>query len=578
MIRNTPLLWPLLAYASGLVFPYSLPFSILCLLLVVSFVGVWVNLPRIRLVSLLLFFSFGGMLRKPIPPPPPQIQNTLLITCSLYPEETTKSWRIKGDIQSQYSNTLGWTPAASKVLIYLDKRTPVDLVPGRSYVVRGKPQLIQAPRRPSDFDFRTYMIRQGIFHQMWVRADHIREVNLPIKPSLRLWLLSRARMVGQIYHQHIPNKEAADVTEAMITGRRDHLSDELNNQYTAAGAVHILAVSGMHISLVYGLLTLLFRGQVLLWPRSWGKPKFIISILVLTLYAGFTGMSASVMRATVMFYLLIVGQWFQRHVSSENVLYGTALILLYIVPIWIHDIGFQLSFLAVWGILTFYPRCRAWWKPENPMIRWLWDLTSLGLSAQLFTFPITLYYFHQFPTYFYVTNVVTALLASALVPLGLALWFFNEGPFSWLVDVLASVTSICAEGLNFLNGEIANLPYAVVHGFSLALWEVALWYGILVLVLWGENIIPRKWILWLAMCLVSILWMYAIRKDWVQENIQRIEHWEIAKQKVWIKMQGKQAVCITKEPLSEANKRFSLKNYWAEMGVHEIKYISEPIN
>lgn len=575
MIRNTPLLWPLLAFGFGLVPPFDFPILIGWLLILVGISGILLRYPKIRFISLILFFFGCGLSRRPLPSPPPQISSALVITCSLYPEETAKSWRVKGQIQARLAeDSSRWIPTEGNILVYVDKRVPFELVPGRSYVIQGNAQVISPPSRPTDFDFQSFMIRQGIYHQMWVPSHQIRALSTPIKQSLRLWLLARARTVGQIYHQYIPQQDAADVTEAMITGRRDHLSDEVNQHYTAAGAVHILAVSGMHISLVYALLNLLFQGQILLWPKAWVKPKLILSLLILTLYAGFTGMSASVMRATVMFYLLIVGQWFQRHVSSENILYGTSLILLYIVPTWIYDIGFQLSFLAVWGILTFYPQLKATWIPTNPILTWVWDLTSLGLSAQLFTFPMTLYYFHQFPTYFYVTNVVTALLASALVPLGLALWFLSTLPFPILTQTIGHLTGWCAAGLNNLNGEIAQLPYSVIRGFSLDTWEVALWYGILIMLLWGENFMSRKMILWSVMGFVLGLWMYAIRKDVVVEKRSRIEFWEVSKQRVWIKIQGKQAICVSRTPVSEASKRYSLQNYWAKEGIREVVYFT----
>lgn len=575
MLRNTPLFWPLGAFGLGLAMPLILPLPYYWVVWMGSVLGIFLLYGWIRTFSLILFFGCCGTLRKPIPPAPPSLSPSMVITCGVYPEETAKSWRIIADIVSGYSSdTLGWAPSSGKILLYIDKRALVEVKPGQYYVIRGKGRQITGPERPTDFDFQSYMIRKGVFHQMWVPSNQIKVLSASPNMTIKVWLLARARKVGQIFHHYIDPKDAADVTEAMITGRRDHLSDELSQQYTAAGAVHVLAVSGMHISLVYGLLTLLFRGQILIWPRAWIKPKLVISLFILTVYAGFTGMSASVMRATVMFYLVIVGQWFQRHVSSENTLYGTSLILIYIEPAWLYDIGFQLSFCAVWGILTLYPRCRLWWKPENPIVRWMWELTALGLSAQLFTFPITLFYFHQFPTYFYVTNLVTALLASALVPLGLALWGISNGPFTFLTNSVAKLTGGCAQGLNFLNSEIASLPYSVVRGYSLDPWEVVLWYALLAIVLWGYQFLPRKWILWIVMVGIYCMWGNALRKDIVQEKRNRVEVWDVARQTAWIKIQGKRALCISREPISESTKKFSFANYWAKEGVCEVHYLS----
>ncbi|MFN4087260.1 MAG: ComEC/Rec2 family competence protein [Spirosomataceae bacterium] len=571
MLQNAPILGPLLAFCLGLTCTYSLSSEVALLLgmgLAVFLVGSKFSFHRL---TALLLFWLCGLASRPKPIPKQMEAPYYLIQFDHFPEETPKTWRVKAQLKGSLDSSNRWSPRKGHLLIYIDKQSTVQLVPGFTYIVKGKLQPIPLPDRETDFDFHTYMKRQGIAYQIWVSRSNLVLASKASSFSLKRWLLFQARAVGGFYKRYIFPKEAADVTEAMITGRRDHLSDEVKDHYTAAGAVHILAVSGMHITLVYGLLTLLFRGQIWIWPKAWVKPKLIISIITLTLYAGFTGLTASVMRATVMFYLVLVGQWFQRHSSGENLLYATALLLLVIEPNWLFDVGFQLSFVAVWGILTFYPTILRWWLPENKAIYWIWELTALGLSAQLVTFPLTLYYFHQFPTYFYITNLVTAFLAAALVPLGLGLWACAG--FETLASGIGILTGWCAWGLNRLNGEIAHLPFSVVTGFYMTRIEVFLWYGVFMFWLWGSRWIAKKWIVWMTCLFLYGSMFWHLNRDIQQEMKSTWVFWEIKHQRLVMKTQGKNALVISDYRIEERTKQYIFKNYMAKHGIRRIYYL-----
>ncbi|MFT5779638.1 MAG: competence protein ComEC [Crocinitomicaceae bacterium] len=258
------------------------------------------------------------------------------------------------------------------------------------------------------------------------------------------------------------------VAKALILGDKSLLRPELKRSFSSAGAMHVLAVSGLHVGIILELLLFLF-GR---FPRIFSKnAAVIIALVILWTYAAVVGFSPSVVRATFMFTLLAVAKMMSRQSNSLNVLLFSACIMLFTDPLLLYDIGFQLSYLAMAGILLLYRPIESTFYISNRILKKIWQGTAVGISAQLFTLPVTLYYFHQFPNYFMLTNVGMMVFAGLVLGAGLLLF-----ATSWMASVgqvIAVILGMTLTTMILFVETIENIPGAVSFGFTIP------WYVIL---------------------------------------------------------------------------------------------------
>ena len=209
------------------------------------------------------------------------------------------------------------------------------------------------------------------------------------------------------------NRESAALLNTLLLGKRSDLDENIYQQYVDAGAVHILAISGLHVGIITAILLLLLQKMPNL---GFYRPlRYFILLAGLWTFALIAGASPSVLRATIMFSFVGLGTLIRRKQGRFDALMLSMLFLLLINPYYLYDVGFQLSYAAVFSIMKFYPVMRKWWLPKNKYIRWIWSLFLVGLSAQIVVFPISLYYFHQFPILFFVSNLVVVPLLQPIL-------------------------------------------------------------------------------------------------------------------------------------------------------------------
>ena len=353
----------------------------------------------------------------------------------------------------------------------------------------------------STFDYRTYLLRQGyrstVF--LYITDWHLQRVSL-----LGLSFLQRTRLaVLQLRQQLIAryrslglSDDQLAVVSAMTLGDRSLLTSELKDDYSISGGAHILALSGMHLGIIYMVLTLVLGVRR---PRNTWR-FFFSSVLLMAAIWSFVvlvGMSASVVRAAVMLTLLTFVQLLNRRAISLNTLAFTACLLLVIHPMSLLDVGFQLSYASVAAILMFY-------KPIYGLLcndskenltypvrfgRLLWGLLSVSLAAQLGVAPLIAHYFGRIPVYFLITNLAVVLLATLILYCALGLW-----AFVWLPSVqsfFSKALSLLAEGLNATLHSIASLPGASIEPVRLNTIGVIACY-VLLLSLYLVYLIVRK--------------------------------------------------------------------------------------
>lgn len=319
---------------------------------------------------------------------------------------------------------------------------------------------------PGDDVLVCFRDHQFVSSEDWQRGGHA-WLQLSRLQRVRIRALSwRSSLLQRLRTEH-DDGDAEAVVAAMTLGDKSALTRQLRDTYSTAGASHVLALSGLHIGIIYMLLTLLTLGRRRFW---------LTQLVVLTAVWGFallTGLSASVVRSAVMVTLYSAFALGGRSQAPLGVLSFTAIVMLLCDSSSLFDVGFQLSFLSMLGILLFMPVFRDWvparWLMSHRLLRWLLGLMAVSVAAQLGTMPLVAYYFGHFPTYFLLTNLVVVPLATLIVYSTVA---------ALLLPALSVVVMWLAGVLNGILTQIASWPLASIEGLHPSLLQVAMMYAV----------------------------------------------------------------------------------------------------
>ena len=395
------------------------------------------------------------------------------------PLSKNKSTQIDCEIKSMKTNE-GNIRLNEKVRLYLEPDTTRHLPSiGDSLIFYGQLSKIRNPGNPGEFDYSGYMKHLGIHYSGYIKkADYSFGGNSGLYKIRRFSSYLQNRLIAYFEHYNIRNDELA-VLSALTAGNRTYLDQDLRESYAAVGAMHILAVSGLHVGILYLLLTLIFgkRNQ----KNYYRLFRTLVILAVIWMYAFITGLSSSVLRASIMFSLFLIGKNLRRQVDSYNILAASALLILIINPHELFKVGFQFSYLAVAGIIFFQPRLEKLVIIRNGVLDRIWQLFTVSIAAQLITFPLSLYYFHQFPVYFWLTNLVIIplvwlIMASAVV-------FSILIPLSILLPYIATILNILLKILNLSINKIGELPYSTITGIRFDTLQLIAFYGFLLIVI-----------------------------------------------------------------------------------------------
>lgn len=397
-------------------------------------------------------------------------------------EEKPKSYKLLAKVIAVIDSQGVEHTTTGNALIYFKKgEISKNLKYGCELLIVNKMALIESPKNPFEFNYKVYCYRQQIAYQFFIeKNDYV------ISSQNKLnWLYQKAFQINEladnILKKHLGNTQEYAVATAMILGVRDDIDNDLMKAYSAAGAIHVLSVSGLHVGVLYGILAWLL--SFLLKKGNGGKWLFCFIILALLwFYALLTGLSAPVLRSTIMFSIFLIADTLNRDQSSINTLAFSAFCLLVFDPYYIWNIGFLLSYLAILGMIVIQPainplviinKSQSWlhWLGDR-----LWKVTTVAIAAQIATFPLTVYYFHQFPLYFLVVNPIVILLSTVVLVFGLG--------FMLIIEILplvitAWVTKVyfwCVFALNKTVIFTENLPYSVAKYLFFNEWQLVLFY------------------------------------------------------------------------------------------------------
>jgi len=277
---------------------------------------------------------------------------------------------------------------------------------------------ITPPRNPYQFDYQEYLRKAGIYHQITASTPEVYLIKRGPN-SLSGYADALRTKLNTDLNKFAFSKDAKAVLNALLLGQRQELSTTLRDDYANAGVMHILAVSGLHV----GILMLVL--QFLLKPignyRYARLLRTLLIIAVIWIFAFITGLSPSVLRAATMFTFIQLGTLLHQRQAGFNALLTSAVILLVFNPSLIYEVGFQLSYAAVFAIMWLYPKLEPLWNPKNKILKYYWQLIAVSISAQLGVLPLSLYYFHQFPGLFLIANIVVLPALGFLLIYGLIL-------------------------------------------------------------------------------------------------------------------------------------------------------------
>lgn len=366
--------------------------------------------------------------------------------------------RMRAEVQLShiFRDSSGHLPVKGKLLVYLppDEQTG-QLKAGDQIVFKSEPNAIPPPLNPGVFDFRAYSARRGIHHQVFLRTA----AEWRIAKSSRNGIYARAQGWRQAwfktFQDHLTGDELA-VAAALVIGQRDLITEEVKSAYTDTGAVHVLAVSGLHVGIIFMILTFFLERVLRLDQTKAGRIAVIlISVICIWAFALISGLSASVQRAAIMFSLLAVGRIAFRKIHVFNTLSVAALGMLIYQPSQLFHVGFQLSFMAIIGIVAFTNYLNRLVYLPGLVTRKAWSAVAASTGAQLGTLPLSLLYFKQFPAYFMISGTLVIVFAFATMFLGL-LHGFTAGVLK---------VSVLADGTGWLLSFVVELQNALIFFF-----------------------------------------------------------------------------------------------------------------
>ena len=341
-------------------------------------------------------------------------------------------------------NAINGISSRGKILLNVSKDSLLQsFYPDEILLVYAPIYDIPKPLNPHQFDYSAYMKSLGVYGQLRISEKEILKIGNGSKTVLGIAQNYRARIVEKLQKTNLKTDERA-IIQALVLGEKKDIDKNLYNEYAAAGAVHILAVSGLHVGILYIILAFLLK------PLTRLKlGKYFHAIIILLLLWGFavlSGLSPSVTRAVTMFSFFAVAKLFDRETNSINTLFLSFLALLIINPFWLFQVGFQLSYLAVFFIVWLQPLFYKVGYSKYRIVRKIWAIVSVTICAQIGVLPLSLYYFHQFPGLFLVTNVVILPFLTALMFGGIVIVLLAS--LDNLPDWLAESYNFLIEGLN----------------------------------------------------------------------------------------------------------------------------------
>ena len=378
------------------------------------------------------------------------------------------------------------------IIVYFKKNKLIHPLNYGSRIIISKAlEPIRNSGNPGAFDYESYCHFQDIYYQVYLDSTAFRLLSKNHGNWFREMLNQSRRKVVEIIRKYIKGEKEAGLAEALLIGYKDDLDKSLVQSYSNTGVVHVVAISGLHLGLIYWLLSLLLKP--LDQKKSLRWLQLLLFISGLWIFSLLAGAGPSVIRSAVMFTFIIIGKGFSKKALALNSLAASAFLLLCYNPYWIWDIGFQLSYFAVWSLVIFMQPIYQLLTLQNRILDGVWQMNAVTISAQILTLPVSIYYFHQFPNLFLLTNMIAVPLSGTIVIGEILLCCFSVLPFF--------PTYI---------GVLLNYLIVLMNGFVLYMdsQPFSLWTGLII----NFN---QLLLLYAAIALFAGLFLYKMKKYFI---------------------------------------------------------------
>ena len=406
----------------------------------------------------------------------------------------------KVDMRVEAVNLLGeWHNFDARIVAtIMNDSAATALKAGQTIKFSSRIDTLDMPKNPFGFNYSQYLQLNGVQGSIFLNPGEWELADGNVRGLRQHALNVRQTLVGLLEKAGLEGSELG-LASTLVLGYKNNIDADVKQAYMNAGAMHVLAVSGMHVGIVCSVLELL---MFLLGGRLASNFKRVIIVLLLWAYAFITGLSPSVLRATVMFSFLELGRLMRRDMSVYNTLAASAFMLLAINPDMLFKAGFQLSYAAVVGIVSLQPRIVRLLpisRRKRPL-RWLWELTAVSIAAQISTLPFCLYYFERTPVYFWLSNVIVS--PGAVVMIGLTLLLLAVSPVPVLAKIVGVATTYAARAMNWSVKAIADLPFSTIENTYITVFQaVAVGATVVAALVWLRT----RNCNWLMGSLVSLL-------------------------------------------------------------------------
>jgi competence protein ComEC len=481
------------------------------------------------------------------------------------PEATAGSVKATARVM-EIKTKEGWIHQRMRVLLYISAgSTGCMPMPGSELILQSALKNIPPPANPEEFNYHKYLATRHIYKQSFVPPLQCAgDTAGAVRRSPRIWsCIMRNRLLHSFHNMDLEPRYFGLVS-ALALGYKEDVDATTRKAFTQAGVMHIMALSGFNV----GIIALVLGFILGIFDKSHaGKyGKTLIIILFLWLFALITGLSPSVTRATVMISFVLTGRLFRRHVNTYNIMFVSAFLLLTFSPGMLSDVSFQLSFAAVAGILVYQPFMNNLVTFKISLVKKIWQLFTLSCAAQLATFPLTLFYFHQFPVYFWLTNLYVVPLVSVIICIAGAYL-----AVSWIKPVAILVSKVLAVLLKTLLLSVTvveKLPFSMLSGVYINGAQATLL--ILAIFLLALLILFKtvRWFPILFLLVIVFEWIHFVHAKQLTDQ-QTVLISAIKRTTVINLISGKNAILLVNEDkLPYRNDlAFAFSNYWIK---HEV--------
>ena len=336
-------------------------------------------------------------------------------------------------------------------------------------------------KNPNQFDYSKYLESKQIYAQLYADASELKTGSVIEKNVWYYTSRLRTKIIQNLEKNNF-NKAELNVAIALILGQQQEISPDIIKDYQYAGAVHILSVSGLHIGFILLFVTFLLKP----FPNT-KRGSFIKLLIILLSLASFgliAGLAPSVLRSVTMFSFVAIGMYLRRSTNIYHTLLVSMLLILLFEPSFLFDVGFQLSYVALFFILWLQPLLAQLWKPKNKIAIYFWDILTVSFAAQMGAFPLSIYYFHQFPGLFFVTNLVIIPFLSLIMALGVLVMvlaafdcvpMFLSKSLEWSIFILNKIINSIASLEQFI---IRDIPFnwQLLLSVNLVIIALILWF------------------------------------------------------------------------------------------------------